>query len=689
MIKIQELTKKYGDQLILDRINLTLPNVGLVVLKGANGSGKTTLLNLIAGLDRPTEGSIEVDEKVITAFNEKEMTAYREKYITLIPQKNELFENMTVKENIELFGGNNKFEEISNFLKLKDIQNEKTKNISGGEQQRTAIGRAIMKSTSIIIADEPTSSLDPESSMTILKFLKSLSQRKLIILVTHDLEEAVTFADVVIEFQDGKAYERKRIDTVVGTHELKEFKNTFRFIPFTFKTFFTNKKKMTRNMVLFILAFLLILFTSSLSNINFIEIHKNTMINEQEKYMILNKNDPEKLYNSAIPFTEKDVEKFKKDLSTEKLMPLNNIYFRSTPIELETQIYPNISSDETEKNPYYITNLYRLSFVSLNKMQGEILGRKPNAQNEVIISSYLADVMMKMGVKTKEGYVTPKNYEEILNLEIILKEQPIKVVGIKKENFTQYEILKSQYNRELHRLLQFDASILGRNIYVLDSFFDYMSDIPQTLKLGYQLTINDINNIWTKCTLTRPVKLIDNTMIETLLPNEVILNAETVEALGFSKIDSIGQTVNIVITDSQTGEKIFNENLTIKGIAMDENNYFNASTFKDFVSERFNTGSVVLEITDKERIATLLKTYDENAEFTVVTKYSQYFKNLEKKCENIKKITLIFAILFSLVGMIIFINYIVIDIENHKRDIAVLKAFGVHNREILKIIMSQ
>lgn len=689
MIKIQEVTKKYGDQIVLNKIDLTIPNVGLVVLKGANGSGKTSLLNLIAGLDKPNEGTIEVDGKVITNFSEKEMTDYREKFITLIPQKGELFDNLTVKENIELLGGNQKIDDICNFLKLQEIQNEKAKNISGGEQQKTAIGRAIMKSTSIIIADEPTSSLDPETSIIIFKFLKRLSQNKLIILVTHDIESVSSFADVVIELQDGKAYESKKTENVVETHNSKVFKNNFKFIPFTFKNFFTNKKKLSRNMILFIFAFLLILFTNTLSNINFIEVHKNTMIDEKENHMLLYKNASDKLYSSTVPFTETDLEKIKRDFSTEKFFSLKKIYFKSKPIELETQIYPNLSSDEVEKNPYYTTYYYQLSFVSVDNMQGQIIGRKPNAQNEVIISSYLADLMMKNGVKTRNGYVTPKDYEAILNLEIIIEDHHIKIVGIKLEEFSKYETLKSIYDKELYSLLQFDTTIFGRNIYVLNSFFDYMNDIPQTLSSDYNLAINEIDNFWTNCTFTLPVKLIDNTTIENLLPNEVILNANAIEALGFNKLDSIGKTVNITITNSQSGEKTVLENMTIKGVSMNDYNYFNEITLKDFVSERQNTPNLVLQITDKERISSLLKTYDEYSEFTVKTKYSNYFKDLEERCGIIKKIMFIFAIILSAVGIMIFINYIITDVENHKRDIAVLKALGIKNSKILQVILTE
>ena len=215
MIRINNLTKIYKSKRrsrckALDNINLTLPNKGLVFVLGKSGSGKSTLLNLIGGLDNITKGSIIVDGNNISYFNEKEFCDYRNTHIGFIFQDYHLIDELTVYENIVLSLNLRKIEDrglVRNALKRVDLAGYEDRypgELSGGERQRVAIARAIVKKPRIILADEPTGNLDNVTSTAIIKLLKALSNECLILIVSHNTNDAYNYADRIIELSKGK-----------------------------------------------------------------------------------------------------------------------------------------------------------------------------------------------------------------------------------------------------------------------------------------------------------------------------------------------------------------------------------------------------------------------------------------------------------------------------------------------------
>lgn len=220
MIEIKNLTKRYGNQKILDSINLTFPNSGIIVIKGQSGCGKTTLLNCIAGLI-DFEGSIRIDNYNFKGKTDKENSYFRLANFGFVFQDFRLFDNETVKENIlfpletlnclEKERKNIKVLELLKLVEMEGRERQFVSTLSGGEKQRICVARSLINDPKIIVADEPTGALDEKNSKQIMDILSKISEKTLVILVTHDDSLANEYGDMVVELLDGKV---KRIQTL-------------------------------------------------------------------------------------------------------------------------------------------------------------------------------------------------------------------------------------------------------------------------------------------------------------------------------------------------------------------------------------------------------------------------------------------------------------------------------------------
>ena len=216
MIKLLDISKLYeNDVTALKDINIQFKEGELIVLKGVSGSGKSSILSLIAGLSKPTNGEVIVDGKKISKMADHFVSVYRRENIGFIFQKYNLINTLSVAENIllPLVPLNLKKEELekrlTNVLKLFNIESKRhsiVKNLSGGEQQRTAIARANINSPKIILADEPTANLDEKLSLEFIEILRELkSQNRTIIVATHDpLFFNLEFVDRVVEVSNAE-----------------------------------------------------------------------------------------------------------------------------------------------------------------------------------------------------------------------------------------------------------------------------------------------------------------------------------------------------------------------------------------------------------------------------------------------------------------------------------------------------
>ncbi len=214
-IELKNIKKTYtiGEQKYnaLDGVNLKINKGELVVILGPSGAGKSTLLNLLGGMDSPTSGNIIIGENDIAKYNDKELTRYRANEVGFIFQFYNIMPTLTVEENINLIKDvTNTSKDSKEVLKSVGLLKHKDKfpqELSGGEQQRVSIARAIMKNPSILLCDEPTGALDSKTGVEVLKLLRKQSDEDTtVIIVTHNALIA-DIADHVIKIKNGKVEE--------------------------------------------------------------------------------------------------------------------------------------------------------------------------------------------------------------------------------------------------------------------------------------------------------------------------------------------------------------------------------------------------------------------------------------------------------------------------------------------------
>jgi putative ABC transport system ATP-binding protein len=221
-LSVERVTKTFrqGDRTVtaLSSIDLTIEQGRFVAIMGASGSGKSTLLHLMAGLARPDTGSVRINGSDLARMPDRQLTLFRRKNIGLVFQAFNLIPTLSAEENIALplmLEGTNgrpakeKVQELIESLGLADRRTHRPDSLSGGEQQRVAIGRALVADPAVILADEPTGNLDSANSRSVCELLRDLSAKrnKSIVMVTHE-PVVGAYAGEVAVIRDGRIVDR-------------------------------------------------------------------------------------------------------------------------------------------------------------------------------------------------------------------------------------------------------------------------------------------------------------------------------------------------------------------------------------------------------------------------------------------------------------------------------------------------
>ena len=436
MIFANNLRKNYGTLEVINDTTLKLPKKGMIAFLGESGSGKTTLVNVLGGLDSYKSGSISYDDTKFLKYQMDKVDTYRRNHFGYIFQNYNILEDKTVSENlllalhiIGIYDEKECEKRIKNALEAVGLYKFRKKlagALSGGQMQRVSIARALVKHNDVIIADEPTGNLDSESTRQIIRILKKLSINSLIILVTHDISLANTYADYIYHIKDGKISDYKENNLKDNEKEdnftyddsfyepiIKKDRAKFGLLlKEEFCNFFNDKVKGK----IFKFAFFLISIIFMVINV-LVTTNNHNKIND-----IAARND---VYTLKISSFQTKENIYSELARVYDLGYIDDIYSnnQSGSLKIKMGVSTSIKLD--------YSNVYNQTLIK----DSLIIGKRPENTNEVVITSKMADEL------TKSKYY--RSYDEIIGLKLSLNES---IVGIAKNDQAYIYKLNQTYN---------------------------------------------------------------------------------------------------------------------------------------------------------------------------------------------------------------------------------------------------
>lgn len=491
MLKLKNVSKFYYNKGIIasgiTKVNLELKIGEFIAITGESGSGKSTLLNVISGLDSYEEGEMYINGKETSHYTEKDFEDYRRKYIANIFQNFNLVNSYTVYQNVELVLLLNGYKKRQIKKKVLDIieqvgltkfKNTKVSKLSGGQKQRVAIARAIVKETPIIVADEPTGNLDTESAKDIIKILKKVAQNKLVIIVTHNIEQVEEYATRIIKMNDGRIVEDRKIKQVDNDIEIKVSKHNkitlFNKYRLGLRNTFNIKTK-------FFLLFSVFLFITTALLLEY----GSFQLTEEESIIIPTNRFFNDLSDNRIIIKKADKTAF----SAEDYNNIKNIenvdYIVENDIFIDTKIALNRNA----------INQYASFMVGMNDIvnfRGKIdVGRMPESENEIILQT------------SREDYYIANDLDEILEKNFLIGNisdeniiEPLKIVGIKyNENDKDYSGKIYMASTQLEKLRVYVNKINSKTTTLFNDQYDsYRTIVPsEKVEKGQAIVSEDWN----------------------------------------------------------------------------------------------------------------------------------------------------------------------------------------------------
>ncbi|MGD9909434.1 MAG: ATP-binding cassette domain-containing protein [Candidatus Izemoplasmatales bacterium] len=716
MLRIEKVNKTYNQgksrKEALSNISLELNHTGMVFILGKSGSGKSTLLNIIGGLDSFDNGEITYFDRSLAKMTDRELDQYRNYEIGMVFQEFNLLERFNVYDNLsfclELQHTHlNQDQFINDALarvNLDGFSSRDVRELSGGEKQRVAIARAILKNPKIILADEPTGNLDSENGQMILSILKEISKTKLVIVVTHDLENALAFADRIISISDGvitKDEKRSSNDTsdylkIGNIHEMIQKREHISF-KYILNLALTNLKSKKGRIIITIFSFVLSLF----------------LINMGLTYIFFNY---EKSSINTFETAElREYPLFKTDSS------LEDVYYRSyQDNEISSLIneYPDISFYKNYYRPVYgfFTLDYVYSFspyqtdcdadlltssnvIILNSNAAPatlIDGQYPIETGDIAITDYTAEMLVKYHV-----FQGVEDIHDLLGKTITKNNELMQITGILGTNYLD----EYSSSKDLQELIDSGYMVLLNSIYTsiymtqdtFDSIFNTTGYMINTVNdHQYNIGIGSPEYSIDEYTLVGDMPIKENevvvslSMLSNYIGNEVVPGDITGDAVRISNY--IGETISINESYYGLGE----EEYIITGIIDDFNMsnrvqlVFNKSMYEFLVYQNMTSGIQVAlfaqmnqDNVSYDEIVRL--TEDRNAEHYTVYSIQLYgLKDVMTKTGGL--VSGIGAVLIIISGFLIY-SYISQSIYTKQKEIGIMRALGATKNEVSKIYL--
>lgn len=681
MLKLENITKIYEGknfkQIALNDVTLAFRNNEFVSILGPSGSGKTTLLNIIGGLDKNTYGNLIIDGVSTRKYKERDWNSYRSKKVGFIFQSYNLINHQTVLSNVLLslnIAGKPKKESIKLAKKvLKDVGLEnyikkKPKELSGGQMQRVAIARALVTNPDIILCDEPTGSLDSQTSIQIMELLKEISKEKLVIMVTHNVTLANKYSDRVIALNDGViTYDTSPYE--VENCSLKKIKNKrktmnkFTSLSLSFNNLLTKKSRtlltsFAGSIGIIGIALVLSLSKGTQKYINKIE--KNTF----SKY-------PISIMESYIDY-QNMFDKEKESCKNGSICSINDL---SNNVVNDNKINSISKFSNILKQNYENINNYTLDINYNYNIDLNIYKDNKMIENS---SLYFKEFFNNNSPLLKEYTLIygklPEKYNEIV---IVTDENGKLSLSLMKSLFLNEDIdLSKTINISYEKIIDSKFKLVSET-----SYYIYENDTWQYIK-NNQDKINDILNKSINLKITGILKLNKDAVISEsgfIGYSKKLINYLNDEVNSSNIKKSILENKDI----NPLTNNLYDENMTyemlLDSISINDKNPIKIDIYpKDYKS--------------KEKIESIIKKYNEENSNDKVY-YADYLKVFLNSITSLIK--MITYVLTAFIGVSLIVSSIMISIITYisvlerTKEIGILRSLGASKKDIKNIFKAE
>ena len=779
MLELKNINKTYKmrkgiENKVLKNIYLKFDSVGMTFILGKSGSGKSTLLNIIGGLDKYDSGDISIFGKSTKNFKEKEFDSYRNNYIGFVFQEFNVIEDYTVYENIvlalELQNKKIKQQEIEKLLtelEMNDLKHRKINELSGGQKQRVAIARALIKKPKIILADEPTGNLDSTTGLQVMELLKEISKDTLVIVVSHNEEQATKYGDRVIEIKDGEVAGDTTIISNIKTSDAYQYKKAK--LPFKDALklgFFSLKKRKLKLLVTMILItfsslFLIVSYVTKTYNVeeNHLRLYKEKKLDRIEvKKHVYIKDYDNQIVQVPKSLKVKDIAEITKHLEKDRypVYSLRDegdaVNFFKLNVYQQTDLF--YGKPEPEKDLYtFIPNDIKIIESDFNKklIPEKIIGRVSEDNNEIVISNYLADMIIQNGIyeyDTNQVY-KPKSFEELVQSNKLFSfgsYNSAKIVGIINYDLKPYESLKGLYfskenysTGDFYKYLELDKKVsnIYNIIYVKEGFTSSLKKPTEINlerlnlyvgKLGDKKDFYLNNNVIDKeieyfdgITWKKTSKLKENEMIiniQDIVSDYGLYNSQLSKYISDHPEKSelelekdfllhnvnlneyIGKIVELdIYNDEYWYSQILNKQpskkinsikiIGVSGLRSSNStmSLFGEDGLKDYIDTYVKIDSLLMIEDNLDNVRKLQQLFPFSTKYSLYTLYSDEIETYKSNINRFDNIVDPATTVFLIFSIVLISNFMYSSISSRKKDIGILRSLGAKNTDVMKIFL--